>query len=406
MLTLILGVFVFTTIISFLVIIIYFSKTKLTGGEKVSILFDNSEQKLSATSGGNLLQTLQDNNIFIASACGGRGICGACTLQVLEGGGSVLPTEEPLLTARQIKNSTRLACQVKVKRNLLLHLPGTSLHAKQWQCRVRSNHNVSTFIKELILDLPPGEEIHFQAGEYIHLECPPYIARYRDLNIDPAYHNRWHESNLWSLTIENKETTHRSYSLANYPNENKEIRLNVRIAPPPSDAKNIKPGIVSSYIFNLQPGDPVTVSGPFGDMHASNKNTEMLLIGGGAGMAPMRSLILDQLYRLKTKRKITFWYGARSLCEVFYRELFDELTQNCPNFSWTLALSVPQANDNWSGATGFIHQVALDHYLSKHSAPEDIEYYLCGPPVMIDACCKMLDELGVEDDNIKMDKFG
>jgi Na+-transporting NADH:ubiquinone oxidoreductase subunit F len=367
----------------------------------------NREREISTSPGGKLLEVLDANGIYLASACGGAGTCGQCRAKVLEGGGYILPIERALFTRREAKDGWRLACQVPVKENLEVEVPADVFESRKWECRVRSNRSVATFIKELILELPDGESMAFRAGGYVQTECPPHTVHYRDFDIAPEYRDDWDRYDMWRHVSTVVEPVTRAYSMASYPGEKGILMLNVRIAsPPPSAPEGTPPGKMSSYLFGLAPGDALTVSGPYGEFFARETDAEMLFIGGGAGMAPMRSHIFDQLERLHTKRKITYWYGARSLKEAFYQEDFDRLARKHENFSWHLALSEPRPEDNWTGPTGFIHQVVLDRYLANHPAPEDIEYYLCGPPLMAHAVVAMLDELGVEPESILFDDFG
>jgi Na+-transporting NADH:ubiquinone oxidoreductase subunit F len=367
----------------------------------------NGEREMTVPPGGKLLGALDANGIYLASACGGAGTCGQCRVKLVEGGGAILPTERAHVTPREARQGWRLACQVPVKENLEVEVPAEVFASRKWTCRVRSNRNVATFIKELVLDVPEGEDFSFRAGGYIQTECPPHTVRYRDFDIAEAYRDDWDKYHMWRYVSKVDEPVSRAYSMANYPGENEIIMLNVRIAsPPPSAPEGTPPGKMSSYLFSLAPGDTLTVSGPYGEFFARDTDAEMCFIGGGAGMAPMRSHIFDQLERLRTTRKITFWYGARSLKEAFYQEDFDRLQQEHDNFTWHLALSEPKPEDEWTGPTGFIHQVVLERYLDSHRAPEDIEYYLCGPPLMAHAVVAMLEDLGVEPENILYDDFG
>jgi Na+-transporting NADH:ubiquinone oxidoreductase subunit F len=327
-------------------------------------------------------------------------------VKVLEGGGKLLPTESSLINRREAAEGYRLSCQVAIKEDLRIELPRELFGIKQWQCRVRSNRSVSTFIKELILELPKGEDVAFRAGGYIQIECPPYHLKFSELDIPKHLREDWDKYNLWQLEAGTKHRVTRAYSMANYPGEAGIIMLNVRIATPPPDHPEAPPGIMSSYIFGLKPGDTVTIAGPFGEFFAKETDAEMVFVGGGAGMAPMRSHIFDQLKRLDSKRHITFWYGARSKREIFYQQDFDELARDHDNFQWHIALSDPQPEDDWQGETGFIHKVLFEKYLKDHPTPEDCEYYLCGPPMMTAAVIGMLHSLGVEDDNILLDNFG
>jgi Na+-transporting NADH:ubiquinone oxidoreductase subunit F len=367
----------------------------------------NGERDLSAPRGGRLLRTLADNGIYVPSACGGGGTCGQCRVRVLEGGGELLPTEASLITRKEARAGERLACQVTVFEDLSIRVPQDVFGVKRWECTVRSNRNVATFIKELCLELPPGETMDFKAGGYVQLECPPHELRYASMDIDEEYRQDWERFGLFGLESHARERTTRAYSMANYPAEDDIILLNVRIAtPPPDKYGKVPPGVMSSYIFNLKPGDRIMASGPYGEFLARDTDAEMIFIGGGAGMAPMRSHILDQLERLKSERRISFWYGARSLREAFYIREFDELAARHGSFSWHLALSDPLPEDEWEGPTGFIHEVLYERYLKDHPAPEDCEYYLCGPPLMIAAVNHLLEDLGVEQENILFDDFG
>jgi Na+-transporting NADH:ubiquinone oxidoreductase subunit F len=406
MLEIILGVTFFTLIILILVGVILFAKSHLVAVGDVDILI-NDEKTVQAPVGSKLLTALADNDLFVASACGGGGTCAQCKVKVMEGGGAITPTEESCINKREAASGMRLSCQVAVKQNMTIRVPDEVFGVKQWQCTVESNKNVASFIKELVLKLPESEEMNFRAGGYIQIQCPPYHCSFKDFDIEEQYHEDWDRYDVWRYESKVKEPTMRAYSMANYPEEKGLIKLNVRIATPPPAAKpNIPPGIMSSYIFNLKPGDEVTIAGPFGEFFAKETDNEMVFIGGGAGMAPMRSHIFDQLKRLNTKRKMSFWYGARSKKEMFYTEDFDALATAHDNFVWHVGLSEPKPEDNWSGYTGFIHEVLYKNYLKNHSAPEDIEYYLCGPPLMNSAVIKMLEDLGVEPDNIMLDDFG
>ncbi len=398
--------FVFTTLLVLLVLIILTVRAHLVPQGEV-IIRVNDERDIKVSSGGRLLELLADAGIYVPSACGGGGTCGQCRVIVKSGGGSMLPTEASLISKKEARQGERLACQLVVTGDLAIHVPEDIFGVKKWECSVRSNHNVATFIKELVLDLPSGEHIDFKAGGYIQVECPPHELSYSDFDIDEKYLPDWVQYDLLKLQSKVTQPTMRAYSMANYPEENDIIMLNVRIAtPPPQLQGKVPTGVMSSYIFNLKPGDKVKVSGPYGEFLARETGHEMVFIGGGAGMAPMRSHIFDQLKRLKSKRKISFWYGARSLREAFYREEFDELDASHENFSWHLALSEPLPEDNWTGPTGFIHNVLYENYLKDHPAPEDCEYYLCGPPMMNAAITRLLEELGVEKENVLFDDFG
>ncbi len=408
MVTVALGVFMFTFVIVTLVGVLMVARRELVATGDVDITVNDDPDKVITTAaGGTLLSTLADNKIFIPSACGGKGTCGVCTVGVKEGGGAMLPVEENHISRGEAREGVRLSCQVKVKQDMKIVVPAEVFDVRRWKCKVRSNHNVATFIKELVLELPPGESVPFRAGGYIQIESPPHVVNYKDFEVEEEYRADWDKFNVWRYGSTVGEPVTRAYSMANYPEEKGIILLNVRVAsPPPRAPEGTPPGIMSSYIFSLKPGDEVTISGPFGEFFAKETEAEMLFIGGGAGMAPMRSHIFDQFCRLHSKRKITFWYGARSLREAFYIEDFDKIQKDFDSFKWYLALSEPLPEDNWTGYTGFIHQVVYDNYLKDHPSPEDIEYYLCGPPLMLKACMQMLDGLGVEPENILFDDFG
>ncbi|QGW02257.1 NADH:ubiquinone reductase (Na(+)-transporting) subunit F [Proteus terrae subsp. cibarius] len=403
----ILGVVMFTLIVLVLTALILFAKSKLVNTGDISVEVNGDPEKsFDAPAGDKLLNVLSNEGIFISSACGGGGSCGQCRVKVLEGGGDILPTELSHINKREAKEGCRLACQVNVKNNLKLELPEEIFGVKKWECEVISNDNKATFIKELVLKIPEGEVVPFRAGGFIQIECPPHTVRYEDFDVPEEYREDWDKFNLFRYVSEVKETTVRAYSMANYPEEHGIIMLNVRIATPPPRNPDVPPGIMSSYIWSLKPGDKVTISGPFGEFFAKETDAEMIFIGGGAGMAPMRSHIFDQLKRLHSKRKISFWYGARSVREMFYSEDFDMLAKENENFTWNVALSDALPEDNWTGYTGFIHNVLFENYLKNHPAPEDCEFYMCGPPVMNAAVIKMLKDLGVEDENIMLDDFG
>lgn len=401
----ILGIVLFTLIIMVLVFVILSARSKLVATGDIEIII-NDEKTIKTKAGGKLLGALADANLFISSACGGGGTCAQCKVKIFEGGGSILPTEESHITKREAAEGDRLSCQVAVKQNMRIQVPEEVFGVKKWECTVRSNDNVATFIKELILELPEGENVNFRAGGFIQIECPPHTVEYKNFIIADEYRPDWDRFDLWRYKSVVKENVVRAYSMANYPDEKGIVMLNVRIASPPPNADDVPPGIMSSYIFDLKPGDKVTISGPFGEFFAKDTDKEMVFIGGGAGMAPMRSHIFDQLRRLKSKRKMTFWYGARSLREMFYTEDFDELAAENDNFTWHVALSDALPEDNWTGYTGFIHNVIYENYLKNHPAPEDCEYYMCGPPMMNSAVIKMLEDLGVEPENIMLDDFG
>lgn len=407
MTTIIMGVIMFCAVILSLVAVVLAAKAKLVASGDVSITINGeADSAITTPAGGTLLGTLAANKIFIPSACGGKGSCGVCKVNVKDGGGSMLSTEEGWINRGEAKEGCRLSCQVKVKNDMSIEIPAEVFSVRKWQCKVRSNENVATFIKELVLELPEGESVPFRAGGYIQIECPPHELKYTDFDVQEEYRPDWDKFNIWQYESKVPEAVTRAYSMANYPEEKGIIMLNVRVATPPPRSEGIPPGIMSSYIFNLKPGDEVTISGPFGEFFAHETEREMCFIGGGAGMAPMRSHIFDQFRRIKTNRKATFWYGARSLREMFYQEDFDSIQAENPNFTWHTALSEPLPEDNWTGYTGFIHQVLLENYLKDHPAPEDIEYYLCGPPMMLTACTNMLHDLGVEDEMIEYDDFG
>ena len=401
------GVLMFTVIILVLVAVILLAKSRLVASGHVEILINDDPHKtVQVAVGGKLLNTLAEEKIFLSSACGGGGTCGQCRVMVKSGGGEVLATEAAMLNRRDVREGYRLSCQLAVKQNMSIEVPAEMLDIQKWACTVRSNHNVATFIKELVLELPPGENVDFRAGGFIQIEAPPHVARFADFDVEEEYRPDWDRFEFWKLESRVDQEVVRAYSMANYPHEEGIIMLNVRVATPPPRVPEAPPGQMSSYIFNLKPGDKVTISGPYGEFFAKPTEHEMVFIGGGAGMAPMRSHIFDQLGRLKSRRKITFWYGARSLREMFYVQDFDSLAQENDNFSWHVALSDPQPEDNWTGHQGFIHQVLYENYLKDHTAPEDCEYYICGPPMMLAACTKLLDELGVEPENVLFDDFG
>ncbi len=402
----ILGVLMFTAIVLALVFVIIAARSKLVSSGEISIeINDEADRTVTAHSGGKLLQTLADEEIFLSSACGGGGSCGQCKCKVLEGGGHILPTEESFFTRREAREGWRLACQVPVKGDMKIEVPEEVFGVKKWTCEVVSNDNVATFIKELVLKLPEGENVHFRAGGYVQLEAPAHVVEYKNFEIPQEYRGDWDRFGMWQYVSRVEKPVIRAYSMANYPEEEGILKFNIRIASPPPGT-DLPPGQMSSFVFNLKPGDSIDVYGPFGEFFAKETGHEMVFVGGGAGMAPMRSHIFDQLKRLSSQRKISFWYGARSLREAFYVEEFDQLAAENPNFSWHLALSDPQPEDNWEGYTGFIHQVLFDNYLKDHEAPEDCEFYMCGPPMMTAAVIKMLLDLGVERDNILLDDFG
>ncbi|AJJ09377.1 ubiquinone oxidoreductase, Na(+)-translocating, F subunit [Yersinia rohdei] len=403
----ILGVVMFTLIVLALTVMILFAKSKLVNTGDITIdINDDVDKSFTAPAGDKLLNMLSSHGIFVSSACGGGGSCGQCRVTIKEGGGDILPTELSHISKREAKEGCRLACQVNVKQNLKIELPEEIFGVKKWECEVISNDNKATFIKELKLKIPDGDVVPFRAGGFIQIEAEPHTVKYADFDVPEEYRGDWDKFNLFRFESVVTEPTVRAYSMANYPEERGIIMLNVRIATPPPSVPDAPPGIMSSYIWSLKPGDKVVISGPFGEFFAKDTDAEMVFIGGGAGMAPMRSHIFDQLKRLHSKRKISFWYGARSRREMFYEEDFDQLQAENENFRWHVALSDPQPEDNWTGYTGFIHNVLLENYLKNHPAPEDCEFYMCGPPMMNAAVIKMLKDLGVEDDNIMLDDFG
>ncbi len=426
MLTAGLGVAIFVFIILFLVAFLLIARGRLVNMEDVKIIINGDEENPIITpAGGTLLNTLSARKIFIPSACGGGGTCGVCKVVVESGGGSMLPTERTHVNRGEEREGCRLSCQVKVKQDMHIEVEPEVFSVKKWQCKVRSNENVATFIKELVLELPEGESVPFRAGGYIQIECPPHVAKYADFNVEEEYRGDWDKFRLWGLVSDVKESVTRAYSMANYPEEEGIIMLNIRVATPPwdrgaNDWANVPPGIMSSFVFSLNPGDEVTISGPFGEFFAKETKNEMIFIGGGAGMAPMRSHIFDQFRRINTDRKVSFWYGARSFREAFYVDHFDKIQKDNKNFEWHLALSDSTGDEGWDdpssetrsylgckeGYTGFIHQVLFDNYLKNHPSPEDCEFYICGPPMMNAAVITMLENLGVENENIMFDDFG
>lgn len=403
----ILGVTMFTGVILVLVLVILYAKSKLVSTGKIELNI-NDERKVEINAGGKLLNVLADQKIFVSSACGGGGTCGQCKVKVLEGGGDILETEMGHITKKEAKAGERLSCQVNVKQDMKIEVPEEVFGVKKWVCKVRSNENVATFIKNLVLELPNGESVPFKAGGFIQIERPAGLSiDYKSFDIEEEYRADWDTFKVWDNISTVEDETIRAYSMANYPEERGLIMLNVRIAsPPPRSPAGTPPGKMSSYIFDLKPGDDVTISGPFGEFFARETKKEMIFVGGGAGMAPMRSHIFDQFKRIKTDRKVTFWYGARSVKEMFFVEDFDGIQKENENFSWHCALSDPQEGDNWDGYTGFIHNVLFEEYLKNHSAPEDCEYYLCGPPIMNKCVIDMLVDLGVEREDIMLDDFG
>jgi len=401
-----LGVLVFTTVVLALVAMILVARRALVPSGPVHLEI-NESKKLTIPAGGKLLNALADNGIFVSSACGGGGTCAQCKVRVIEGGGEILETETGHINRKEAQEGYRLSCQVAVKQDMKLEVPPEVFETKKWECTVRSNRNVATFIKELILELPAGEEVGFKAGGYIQIEAPPHVVHYKDFEIEENFRSDWDTYNVWRYTSTVDEQVIRAYSMANYPGEKGIIMLNVRVAsPPPRAPDGTPPGKMSSYIFNLKPGDKVTISGPYGEFFIKSSKAEMVYIGGGAGMAPLRSHIFELFKNLKTDRKVSYWYGGRSIRELFYIDHFRGIEEQFPNFKFNIALSEPKPEDNWTGYVGFIHQVVLENYLKNHPAPEDIEYYLCGPPMMNAAVFKMLDDLGVEPENIAYDDFG
>jgi len=405
-----LSIAVFLSIILALVLILLLARKKLTPQGKVKLTI-NDEKEIEVDPGNTILATLSNNGIYLPSACGGGGTCGMCKCQVLEGGGSILPTETGFFSRKEQQNYWRLGCQVKIRNDMKIKVPEEVMGIKKWECEVVSNRNVATFIKEFVVKLPEGENLNFKPGGYVQVDVPKIEVDFKDIEVDERFREDWDQFNMWDLKMKNPEETFRAYSMANHPAEGNIVKLNVRIATPPWDRskgafKKVNPGICSSFIFSRKPGDKVTLSGPYGEFFIKDTDREMVYIGGGAGMAPLRSHIFHLFHTLKTDRKVSYWYGARSLREVFYEDEFREIEKQFPNFSFHLALSEPKEEDNWNGLTGFIHQVVHDEYLSKHEEPEEIEYYLCGPPVMNDAVQNMLYNLGVPDEMIAYDDFG
>jgi Na+-transporting NADH:ubiquinone oxidoreductase subunit F len=399
---------IFSGVILLLVLILNFAESKLLPKGEVTIKINGEDKSITTRPGATLLSALGGENIFLPSACGGGGTCALCKCQVIDGGGDILPTETGHINRTEAKENWRLACQVKIKEDMNIHVPDEIFNIKKWECTVRSNNSVATFIKELVLELPKGETLDFTAGGYIQIDIPEYHKlQFKDFEIEKEYHPDWDKFKIWDIIAENDEERFRAYSMANHPAEGDIIMLNVRIAtPPPALWNDVPPGIASSYIFNLKFGDKVNISGPFGEFFAKETDREMLYLGGGAGMAPMRSHLFDLLDTQKTKRKITFFYGARSAREMFYHEDFLKLEKENSNFKYVVGLSEPMPEDKWTGETGFIHNVAFESYLKDHADPTEVEYYMCGPPMMIDACDKMLYDLGVEREMIAYDSFG
>ncbi len=400
-----LGVTVFVGTIVALVGVILIAKSFLVPSGNVKIMI-NEQKEISVPVGGKLMSALANEGIFVSSACGGGGTCAQCLVKVHEGGGEILETEKGHINKRDAREGCRLSCQVAVKQDMNVEVPEEAFETKKWECTVRSNHNVATFIKELILELPEGEDVAFKAGGYIQIEAPPHKLQYKDFDIEEEYQEDWDKYNVWQYESNVEEETIRAYSMANYPGETGIIMLNVRVASPPPRMPDVPPGKMSSFIFNLKPGDKVTISGPYGEFFIKETDTEMIYVGGGAGMAPLRSHIFELFKNLKTGRKVSYWYGGRSLRELFYIDQFRAIEKDFPNFKFNIALSEPMPEDNWDGPVGFIHQVLIDSYLKDHPAPEDVEYYFCGPPMMNQAVMRMLDDFGVEPENISFDDFG
>ena len=406
-----LSILIFLVVTLILVSLLLFVKEKLTPEGKVTVTI-NEEKVISTERGSSVLSVLGNNKVFLPSACGGGGSCGLCRCRVVEGGGEILPTETGFFTRQQIRDNWRLGCQVKIHEDLQIRIPEEILGIKKWECEVVSNHNVASFIKEFIVKLPEGENLDFKSGSYIQIDVPAIEVDFKDMDVEDRFRPEWDKFKLWGLHMSNTEPTYRAYSMANHPAEGNIIMLNIRIATPPFDREkggwtDLNPGICSSYIFSLKTGDKVSISGPFGEFHILNTKREMLYIGGGAGMAPLRSHLMHLFHTLKTTdRKISYWYGARSKNEIFYEEDFMAIEREFPNFSFHIALSEPRPEDNWTGYVGFIHKVIYDNYLKDHEAPEDIEYYMCGPGPMANAVKLMLDDLGVPKEMLMFDDFG
>ncbi len=406
----ILSVAMFLVLILALVSVLLYAKAKLVPSGPVKLRI-NDEKEMEVNSGDTLLTTLSQESIYLPSACGGGGTCAMCKCQILDGAGDILPTEVGYFTRKEIQDKWRLSCQVKVKQDLDIRIPKEIFGIKKWECEVVSNRNVATFIKEFVVKLPVGEELDFQSGGYIQIDVPACEVEFKDMEVEEKFREDWDNLNIWDLKMVNSEPIFRAYSMANHPAEGNIIKLNIRIATPPWDKKknkfmNVNPGICSSFVFSRKPGDKVIISGPYGDFFIKDTEREMVYIGGGAGMAPLRSHIFHLFHTLKTGRKVSYWYGARSKREIFYEADFRKIEKEFPNFTFNIALSEPLPEDNWDGYTGFIHQVALDNYLNKHPEPEEVEYYLCGPPIMNQSVLTMLDNLGVPEENIDLDDFG
>ncbi len=409
-LVVIISIVVFFVVILTLVSVLLFARSKLTPSGEVKLTI-NDEKEFTIQPGSTVLSTLSENEIYLPSACGGGGTCAMCKCQILEGGGTILPTEKDFFTRREQQELWRLGCQVKIKEDMKIRVPEEVMGIKKWECEVVSNHNVATFIKEFVVRLPEGEDMDFKPGGYIQIDVPKTEVDFRDFDVEEEFRDEWDQFKMWDLKMKNPESTYRAYSMANHPAEGNIIMLNIRIATPPWDRArgafmNVNPGVCSSYIFSRKPGDKVTISGPYGDFFIKESDNEMVYIGGGAGMAPLRSHLFHLFHTLKSSRKASYWYGARSLREVFYEDDFRKIEKEFPNFKFNIALSEPKPEDNWSGYTGFIHQVVYDNYLGKHEDPDEIEYYLCGPPMMNDAVLKMLYDLGVPDEMVDLDDFG
>lgn len=405
-----LSIAIFLTIILALVMVLLYARKKLTPQGLMKLII-NDEKELEVNPGNTLLSTLSNNEIYLPSACGGGGTCAMCKCQVFEGGGTILPTETGFFTRKEAQNYWRLGCQVKVRNDMKIGIPEEVMGIRKWECEVISNKNVATFIKEFVVKLPEGEELNFQSGGYIQIDVPKVEVNFKDIYVEEEFRDEWDQFNMWDLKMKNTEPTYRAYSMANYPKEGNIVKLNIRIATPPWDRskgafQKVNPGICSSFIFSLKPGDKIMISGPYGEFFIKETEREMMYIGGGAGMAPLRSHIFHLFHTLKTGRKVTYWYGARSKREVFYEDEFREIEKKFSNFKFYLALSEPKEEDKWGGLTGFIHQVVYNEYLSKHEEPEEIEYYLCGPPMMNDAVQKMIYDLGIPDEMLAFDDFG
>ncbi|MFP4018228.1 MAG: NADH:ubiquinone reductase (Na(+)-transporting) subunit F [Bacteroidales bacterium] len=405
-----LSIAVFLFIILALVLVLLYARRKLVPQGKVKLKVNDKQYKVDP--GQTILSALSNQDIYLPSACGGQGTCGLCTCQIIEGGGDILPTEKGFFTRKEEMENWRLGCQVKIRNDMQIHVPPEVMEIKKWECEVISNRNVATFIKEFVVQLPEGETLDFKPGGYIQLDVPKIEVDFaKDIEVEDEFKEDWDKMGLWDLKMKNSEETFRAYSMANHPAEGNIIKLNVRIATPPWDKskqkfKNVNPGICSSFVFSRKPGDKVSISGPYGDFFIKDSDKEMLYIGGGAGMAPLRSHIFHLFHTLKTGRKVSYWYGARSMREIFYEEDFREIERQFPNFSFHIALSEPKEEDKWDGPVGFIHQVVYDQYLSKLEEPEEIEYYLCGPPIMNDAVQDMLYNMGVPQEMIAFDDFG